>query len=65
MAKRPLNKQVIVYYNKGASSPLFRKYVSTVDIREACTRDDCPYESEHLTFDGQVFYKQPIRRVTQ
>lgn len=62
--RRPLNKQVIVIYSSGAESRMFHNYVSTVDIREACTRQNCGNEDEHYTFDGQFFFKvkQNVRK---
>jgi len=60
MNKRPLNKQVIVFYYSGVNKGLFGKgdYVSLYDIRGACERENCPNDEEHLTFDGQIFFKK-------
>jgi hypothetical protein len=58
--RRPLNKQVIIFYYDGVNTGQFGngQFVQTLDIRDACERDDCPNEEEHLTFDGQFFYRR-------
>lgn len=58
--RRPLNKQVIVFYYGNAQKWYTHEYVTTYDIRGECTRDNCPNDDEHLTFDGQIFYKKQL-----
>ena len=64
MTKLPLNKKIIVFYYTGVNSGLFGrgKYVSWWDIREACTRENCPNSDEHCSFDGQIFYQKKLER---
>lgn len=60
--RRPLNKQVIVFNYEGVNKGLFGKgeYVSLISIRQACERENCPNSDEHLTFDGQIFFKKSL-----
>jgi len=63
--RRPLNKNVIIYNTDGVNSGPFGRgeYVSITNIREVCTRENCPNTDEHLAFDGQIFYKSFLKRM--
>jgi hypothetical protein len=59
--RRPLNQQTIVFYYNGVNKGQFGKgeHVTLYDIRETCERgENCENNDEHLTFDGQIFFKK-------
>lgn len=56
--RRPLNEQTIVFYWGSARKWYTHEYVSVPDIRDVCEKDACDYPDEHVTFDGQFFYRR-------
>jgi hypothetical protein len=57
--RRPLNEQTIVYYYGSAQTWYNHEYVTVPDIRDVCERGiDCENSDEHVTFDGQFFYRR-------
>ena len=60
----PLNEHQITYTTSGVNIGLWGKgkYVPTFQPDGACLDKNCKYPEEHLTFDGQIFYQQPIKK---
>ena len=59
--QRPLNTNCIVFYDEGVHKGLFGRgeYVPIIYIADAeCIDQDCRHKDEHLTFDGQIFFKR-------
>lgn len=57
----PVGEQVIpVYYDSGRRW-FTHEHVTVYRFEGRCTRDNCPNDAEHVTFDGQVFFRRSVR----
>lgn len=54
----PINQQVIPVHYDGGQRWFTHEYVTVFRFNERCTRTNCPNDAEHVTFDGQVFFRR-------
>lgn len=57
----PIGEQVIPAYSGSGQKWFTHEYVTVYRFEERCARDNCPNDTEHVTFDGQVFFRKGSR----